>query len=273
MRQWQPYPAADDDGVEHTVVGNVQVLAGVESPQLGNVRDLFVYLPPSYVDGERRYPVIYMHDGQNLFDRATSFGEEWAVDQTLDTASVEGLESIVVGVPNMGAARLDEYSPFVDPRRGGGKGDAYLDFLIDTVKPIVDADFRTLPERATTGIAGSSMGGLISIYGFFRRADVFGFAGGMSPALWFGARGIFDFVDAAAFAPGRLYLDCGTREGSAELVDVARLRDLLVTKGYRLRRDLLCVVERGAGHDERAWGSRLRRALGFLLTGDTRARR
>jgi predicted alpha/beta superfamily hydrolase len=264
LRIWQDYPG-DDDGAEHTVVGNVKVLAGVDSPQLGNRRDLFVYLPPSYAAGSRHYPVVYMHDGQNLFDRATSFGDEWEVDQTMEAASHDGLEAIVVAIPNMGRERLDEYSPFADSKRGGGRGDLYLDFLVDTVKPIVDADFRTLPERASTGIAGSSMGGLISLYAFFRRPDIFGFAGVMSPALWFGDRAIFDFIEAAPFVEGRLYLDVGTREGAIELVDVARLRDLLRRKGYRPGRNFLSVVERGAGHTERAWAGRLRRELDFLL--------
>jgi predicted alpha/beta superfamily hydrolase len=214
-----------------------------------------------------------MHDGQNLFDRATSFGEEWEVDQTLEAASRDGLEAIVVGIPNAGEKRLDEYGPFVEPRRGGGRGDAYVSFVTDTVKPIVDADFRTLPGRAHTGIAGSSMGGLVSLYAFFHRPDTFGFVGAMSPALWFGQRRIFDYVDAAPFVEGRLYLDCGTREGVVEMVDVARLRDLLMNKGYRLHRDLVCVIERGAGHDERAWGGRLLRAFRFLVTGETHARR
>jgi predicted alpha/beta superfamily hydrolase len=205
-----------------------------------------------------------MQDGQNLFDRATSFGEEWEVDRTLNETSRDGIEAIVVGIPNSGDARLDEYSPF-DDRRGGGRGDLYLDFLIDTVKPIVDADFRTLTERKSTGIAGSSMGGLISLYAFFRRPETFGFAGVMSPALWFGNRAIFEFVESAPRPEGRIYLDVGTREGAVELVDVARLRDLLRRKGYRTGRDFLCVVEKGAGHHERAWGGRLRRAIIFLL--------
>ena len=264
IREWKDYPRVGD-GAAHTVVGNVQVLDAVASPQLGNARPLLVYLPPSYATAERRYPVLYMHDGQNLFDRATSFGEEWEVDQTLEAASRDGLEAIVVGIPNMGRERADEYSPFIDPQRGGGKGDRYLDFLIDTVKPIIDEDFRTLPERATTGIAGSSMGALVSVYALFRRPDTFGMAGIMSPALWFAGRAIFDFVETAPFVPGRIYLDCGTREGAAELRDVRRLRDLLGRKGYRQRRDLLCVIEKGAGHDEHAWAHRLPRALRFLL--------
>jgi predicted alpha/beta superfamily hydrolase len=263
VRDWQNYPPPDD-GIEHSVVGTVRVLKDVESPQLGNTRDLYVYLPPSYDSSDRRYPVVYMHDGQNLFDRATSFAEEWQVDKTLEMASAEGLETIVVGVPNTGKARIHEYSPFTDPR-GGGSGDHYLEFLVDTIKPIIDADFRTLPHRLTTGIAGSSMGGLISLYGFFKRPDIFGFAGVMSPALWFAKRAVLRFVERAPFVDGRIYIDCGTLEGYTEVQDVKRLRDVLLDKGYRERRDLFVVIEKGAGHDERAWARRLRKELQFLL--------
>ncbi|MGH7506644.1 MAG: alpha/beta hydrolase-fold protein, partial [Longimicrobiales bacterium] len=114
---WQDYPDAGD-GVAHTVIGNLKRLPALRSPQLGNRRELFVHLPPSYEQGDRRYPVVYMHDGQNLFDRAISFGDEWDVDGTLEAASREGLEVIVVGIPNAGERRLDEYSPFRDTRRG-----------------------------------------------------------------------------------------------------------------------------------------------------------
>jgi predicted alpha/beta superfamily hydrolase len=260
---WKDYHMLATEG--HTVVGTVKVLEGVESPQLGNRRDLLVYLQPSYARGDRRYPVIYMHDGQNLFDRATSFGEEWEVDQTLEEASSEGLEAIVVGIPNT-PQRLDEYSPFRDRRhQQGGQGDAYLDFLVDTVKPIVDRDFRTRPERESTGIAGSSMGGLISLYAFFSRTKTFGFAGVMSPALWFGARGIFRYVKERPHTPGRVYLDIGTNEGSEALSDARRMKRLLEEKGYRDGHDLLFYVEMGGGHNERAWARRLRHSLHFLL--------
>jgi predicted alpha/beta superfamily hydrolase len=208
-----------------------------------------------------------MHDGQNLFDRATSFGDEWDVDGTMEAASGDGLEAIVVGIPNTGDGRCDEYSPFADGKRGGGQGDAYLAFLLETVKPIIDADFRTEPGRAATGIMGSSMGGLISLYAFFRQPDSFGFAGAMSPALWFADRSIFPWLGLADFVPGRIYLDVGTLEGSAELLDVARLRELLVAKGYRRGRDLVCVVEKGGRHTEQAWGGRFRRALQLFLAG------
>lgn len=260
---WKDYEMVAEEG--HTVVGTVKVLEGLESPQLGNTRDLLVYLPPSYARGDRRYPVIYMHDGQNLFDRATSFGEEWEVDQTLEAASGEGLEAIVVGIPNT-EARLDEYSPFRDrSHAAGGRGDDYLAFLIDTVKPIIDRDFRTRPEREATGIAGSSMGGLISLYAFFRRPETFGFAGVLSPALWFGARGIFGYVKERPFVPGRIYLDIGTNEGQEALGDARRMKALLEEKGYRVNHDLLFYVEMGGRHNERAWARRLKHVLRFLL--------
>lgn len=261
---WRDYTMTAEEG--HTVVGTVKVLEGVESPQLGNRRDLLVYLPPSYARGDRRYPVVYMHDGQNLFDRATSFGEAWEVDQTLEDASQVGLEAIVVAIPNMGEHRLNEYSPWMDPgHKQGGKGDAYVDFIVRTVKPVIDRDFRTRPEREATGIAGSSMGGLISLYAFFRHPETFGITGVMSAAFWFGAHRIYRYVEERPFAGGRIYLDVGTREGEQEVADVRRMKTLLEAKGYRTGRDLLFFVEMGGQHNEKAWQRRLRKALHFLL--------
>lgn len=275
---WHDYATLFPHG-KHTVVGNLKVFTDLHSPQLGNRRNLLVYLPPSYAQDDRRYPVLYMHDGQNLFDAATSYAGEWQVDETMERLSAEGIEAIVVGVPNMGEERLSEYSPFPDARRGGGRGERYLAFLTDTVKPLIDRDFRTRPERAGTGLMGSSMGGLISLYAFFRRRETFGFAGVMSPAFWFGGEAIFEYVRSCPFTPGRIYLDIGTQESSGSLLDrltfqaaARRYRNdaeamyrLLATKGYRLGRDLRFVEERGAGHNEAVWARRLPAALRFLL--------
>jgi hypothetical protein len=149
------------------IVGHVRVLPDVRSPQLRNTRDIQVYLPPSYKASGRQYPVIYMHDGQNLFDPELSFAGEWGVDETMERLAPEGFEAIVVAIPNMAGERSHEYSPWVDPRVGGGKGDAYLDFIVDTLKPQIDRRFRTERGRQHTGIVGSSMGGLISLYARF----------------------------------------------------------------------------------------------------------
>jgi predicted alpha/beta superfamily hydrolase len=261
---WRPYPP-DPAAGDHTVVGDLQILSGFYSPELDNCRDVIVYLPPSYGTGERRYPVLYMHDGQNLFDEVTSFAEEWAVDNTMDALSEVGLEAVVVGVFNAGADRLDEYSPFEDAEGRGGRGSRYLDFLLHTLKPRIDRDFRTLQGPSHTLVVGSSMGGLISLYAAFRRPDVFGRAGVMSPSLWFAGRAVLPFVEAAQRSPERLYLDVGTEEGEETLTDARRLRRVLTGKGYRPGRDLTYVEQPGAGHTESAWRERLWHAVEFLL--------
>jgi predicted alpha/beta superfamily hydrolase len=261
---WRDYKELAE-GQEHTVVGTLKVLPQVWSPQLGNHRDILVYLPPSYDEGKQAYPVLYMHDGQNLFDEATSFSCEWAVDETMEEVSQTGLEAIVVGIPNMEVQRCDEYSPFVDPRHGGGQGAAYVAFIVETLKPLIDETFRSLSDREHTGIIGSSMGGLISLYAFFERPHTFGFAGVMSPALWFANRAIFKTVEQASFAPGEIYLDVGTNEGKKTLRNTQAMRDLLMRKGYRIGQELWYVEEQEADHCESAWSVRLRHALQFLL--------
>jgi predicted alpha/beta superfamily hydrolase len=250
---------------EHTVVGNLMTIASLGSPQLGIVRDIRVYLPPSYTAGTARYPVLYMHDGQNLFDEATAYAGDWGVDETMEALAGEGFEAIVVGIPNMGPDRLDEYSPFVDGEHGGGRGEDYLAFVVHTLKPYIDASFRTLPEREQTGMLGSSLGGLISLYAFFRYPEVFGFAGAMSPAFWFADRAIFPFVEEAETDGGRLYLDIGTAEGEDTLTDTRRMAELLEAKGYQPGDQLRYVEDEGAGHNEAAWAARLRDALIYLL--------
>jgi predicted alpha/beta superfamily hydrolase len=245
--------------VEHTAVGDVRVLPGVYSPQLNNQRDVLVYLPPGHQAGDSRFPVLYMHDGQNLFDRGTAFGgNEWQVDETLQALSAEGLPAIVVGLPHAGDSRLPEYSPF--PGFSEARGDAYLAFVIETVKPLIDGAFRTQLEREHTGLLGSSMGGLISLYGFFRHPEAFGLVGTLSPALWYTRGAIYDFVSKAPFVPGKIYLDNGTRENSA-----ARMERLLIEKGYQPGRDLLYLAEDGGRHTETAWARRLPNSLRFLL--------
>ncbi len=256
---------------DHTIVGTVKTLPSVYSPQLDNSRDILVYLPPDYETGEQRYPVLYMHDGQNLFDEVTSHTGEWLVDETMEELSRTGYPAIVVGISNRGEERIHEYSPFEDPKHGGGKGDQYLAFLIETIKPRIDEEFRTLPGRLHTGIMGSSLGGLISLYALFRHGNIFGFAGVMSPSLWFADQAIFPFVQQAPFTPGTIYLDIGRAEGVEELMDVRRMCALLVDKGYRPGTDVLCVEEPMAEHGEAAWSGRLHSALRFLLEHPTQS--
>ena len=278
---WQEYNDVYPQDAGHRVTGNILVAQDVHSPQLQNTRDIIVYLPPSYNQTASRYPVLYMHDGQNLFDHATSFAGKWCVDDTMeDLARKEGLEAIIVGIANAGHSRLDEYSPFVDPTLGGGHGNQYIAFIANSVKPAIDKVFRTLPQRRKTGIMGSSMGGLISLYAFFRREDIFGFTGVMSPSLWFAKGAIYSYVESASYLPGRIYLDAGTREmgGSRWSLDkriqsrryyasVRRMKRMLVQKGYRPRRDIMHVEEKWAIHNEDAWARRLPGAIRFFLRG------
>lgn len=273
---WRPY--TDYYHHDHSVVGNLLIAPDVWSPQLHNQRHVLVHLPPSYHHSDRRYPVIYMHDGQNLFDHVTSFAGDWKVDETMQALSAEGREAIIVGLNNTGGNRLNEYSPFASKRHGGGQGDHYLDFIEHTVKPVVDRDFRTCPEPATTGTVGSSMGGLISLYAFFARPHLFGLAGIMSPSLWFANEAVTRFVEEAAFPGGKIYLDAGTREyADFDRRPVKQSRDyyagvrglyrLLYRKGYHPHRTLLYVEEKWARHREAAWARRLPNAFRFLIPG------
>lgn len=253
---------------QRTPPGTLEVIRDVYSPELGNRRDILVYLPSAYAKSERPLPVLYMHDGQNLFDPTTSFAGEWGVDAAMARAPRKGRRAIVVGIPNMGIDRMREYSPFVDARHGGGGAEAYVEFLVRTLKPMIDSRYRTRAERESTGLLGSSLGALVSLYAFFRQPSHFGFVGAMSPALWFADGGIFPWVEAAAYVRGRVYLDVGTREGEGTLRNAREMRDLLERKGYRRGKDLMWVEDRGGMHNEAAWGRRLRRALPFLLDNE-----
>ena len=271
-RSWQDF---NDLYPKNTVVGTLKVLKDHHSPQLNNSRDLYVWLPPSYATApEKRFPVVYMHDGQNIFDDSLSYIGEWKVDETLTALAPEGYEAIVVGVPNTGATRMNEYSPF-DGYFGDGNAAHYLAYLTDTIKPLIDEDFRTKPDPEFTGLMGSSMGGLVSLYAVY-ASDVFGFAGVLSPAFY-DDQGILDYLDANTTKVQRLYMDVGTREGanmvekarvlsfSAEYLErVRRVQAKLVAQGLDDKR-MFYVEDEGAIHREDAWSKRLPRALRFLL--------
>jgi predicted alpha/beta superfamily hydrolase len=279
---WQSYP---ETVAQHTVTGDLRVYRGLHSPQLDNARDVLAWLPPSYElpgQTDRRYPVVYMHDGQNLFDTHTSYAGEWRVDETMTALAAEGIEAIIVGLPNAGADRSVEYNPHDTRhsfRRTVGRGEQYTRFLIDTVKPLIDGSFRTQPDAAATGIAGSSMGGLISLYAFLKYPEVFGLCGAFSTAYWFSRPAFLDTVRTSAQGLGRVYLDAGTEEGSSrrrwKIVgarskdvfrdDVRALRDILLSRGYVDGRSLRYVEAAGARHHESAWAERLPDAMRFLL--------
>jgi predicted alpha/beta superfamily hydrolase len=240
-----------------------RTFSSVWSPELRNRRTVDVYLPASYARSRRRYPVIYMHDGQNLSNPATAFAGTWSLPLVLRQLAGERIEPIVVGVHHAGESRLAEYSPFYDSRHGGGRGDEYLRFLVRTLKPRIDRGFRTQPGRRSTAIAGSSMGGLISLYAVFRHRAIFGSAAVLSPALWFGNRRIFEYVERSTARPERMYLDVGTAETPQALRDARRMRRLIQSKdGERAR--VKYVEAEAAPHSESAWAARLPDALRFV---------
>ncbi len=234
----------------------------VWSPQRRNRRIVDVYLPPSYGDARRRYPVVYMQDGQNLADPATAFAGTWQLDEVLHDLSARGIEPIVVGIFNT-PERLAEYSPFPDRRHGGGAASAYVSFVADTLKPRIDRMFRTRRQAASTAIVGSSMGGLLSVYAWFHRPDVFSHVAALSPSLWYGRERLFQFFESTRLPRGRIHLDVGTAEGPEALRDVRAFRRLLEQKGIDGR--LSYGEDRGAKHEEAAWSQRLGPALEFLL--------
>jgi predicted alpha/beta superfamily hydrolase len=248
------------------IVGNLRTLGPVRSEFLGNERPVYVWLPSSYSEtDDRSYPVLYMHDGQNLFSDDVAFGREWQVDEQMTRLATLGLEAIIVGIPNAGEQRMTEYSPFCDADGNAGRGDQYLRFLFDEVMPLVQSTVRVTHAREMTGNKGSSLGALIGLYAFFRHPERFGYVGAMSPALWFNDCALLDKIEQASFVEGRIYLDIGTAEGDEHLAHIQQLHGALLRKGYRPGETLFYVEEDHAAHDEDAWARRLRTALYFLL--------
>jgi predicted alpha/beta superfamily hydrolase len=241
------------------------VLTDIPGPSPDVTRTVVVHLPGAYDEEVRRYPVIYMQDGQNLFDDSTSFAGSWSLGEELVSASRLGADAIIVGIHHASAHRVNEYSPFVDERVGGGDAAAYATWVCDVLRPAINDRFRTLPAREQTGVAGSSMGGLFSLYAIFARSDVFGFAAVMSPSLWFASGAIFDWVHNQPFVDARIYLDVGAREGERTLANARRLRDMLMAKGYLPGQRLRWVEDASGVHHESAWGRRFRKALPALL--------
>jgi predicted alpha/beta superfamily hydrolase len=232
------------------------------STHLQRDRGIWAYLPPSYDENTlMRFPVLYMHDGQNLFDPALAFGgNEWKVDETLNGAASDGTirETIVIGVENT-ADRVWEYTGGPTPNAGG---DEYRALLIDELKPRIDAMLRTLPDRANTGVMGSSMGGHISAYLAATRPDVFSLAGDVSPTVFGILLPTVAAVHDQSVRADRVYIDCGTVNDSQDRME--QLYQTYLQAGYVDGVSLKKVVQEGASHNEYWWATRLPAALQFL---------
>ncbi|HEX6041748.1 alpha/beta hydrolase [Longimicrobium sp.] len=251
---------AADSVKPHTASANVTVIdTAFAMPQLNRTRRIWIYLPPGYASTNRRYPVLYMHDGQNVFDAATSYAGEWGVDEALDSLAAAGDPGVIVVAVDNGPERMAEYSPWTHPRAGGGQGDAYVDFLANTLKPWIDARYRTRPGPESTGIMGSSMGGLISLAAAFRRPDVFGQIGVFSPSLWFSDS---VFVAARESRPAgyrpRFYFVSGGSEGPPEDARVVVTGQEMMVRaldeaGWTPATDVTSVAPDDGKHSEWFW--------------------
>ena len=235
-------------------------------------------MPPAYeTNKNKRFSVFYLHDGQNLFDGATSFipDQEWKVDETaqslINAHKIEPL--IVVGIYNTGKDRVNEYTPAQDPKyKAGGSADVYGRMLVEELKPFIDQTYRTKPDAAHTGLGGSSLGGLVSLYLGLKYANVFSKLAVISPSVWWADKQIVRFVEQLPKKPStRIWLDIGTKEGrdpaeaSKAVNDARLLNDTLVKKGWRPGKDLQYYEAEGAEHNERAWAARTVQILEFLF--------
>lgn len=258
---WRPYEHLPNS----TVAGTLRVSRPLAAAGLGRSVELLAWIPPG-IEEDAALPVLYMHDGDNLFDEPVSHTGEWCVDETLLSM---GRNAIVIGIPNARDRRMHEYCPWPNHFTHDVAGDTYARFVVEQVVPFVDGTLPTRADRSHRGVMGSSLGGLISLYCFLTHPQTFGFVGSMSTAAWWTPQ-VWPFLEEVDPPPGRVYLDVGTDEMpmdpvmSGAYVDAfQRLRAWCLDAGYGT--NLLTRLEPGATHIEVAWAKRLPDALAFLL--------
>lgn len=267
---------------DSTLSGDVVDWPAVYSRALKNERRVLIWLPPSYRENDdRHYPVLYLHDGNNVFDAATAFGGvEWGFDETAARLMEKGeiTEFIMVAVYNT-EGRMEEYTPFFSVDYEGGRGRSYLHFLINDLKPQIDREFRTETAAEHTAIAGSSLGGLISLYAVYEFPQVFGQAAVVSPSLWWADRAVLDWIQKKPVPDVKIWLDMGTLEGEVTasglpdtIVNARSLRDYLQGKGFQQGKNFYYYEAEGAGHNESAWAERVEFILRFLFPAEPSAR-
>ena len=270
-----PEPVSFEDAVVQERFPRLRLHRQFRSAFLEARRDVMVALPPDY-DMEApgatapRYPVLYLQDGQNLFDGEASFikGRIWDVQSTVDRlvgeSAIEPL--IVVGIYNTGVDRMNEYTPMRDTRLGGGRAHQYGRLLVEELKPWIDAHYRTLSGPEHTGVGGSSLGGLVSLYLGLSWPDVFGRLAVLSPSIWWGRGGMLQYVRHMRPEPRpRIWLDMGLAEGPTMVERCDALHRLLLRRGWREGVDLRYLRVPDGKHDELAWAERVEPFLRFLF--------
>jgi predicted alpha/beta superfamily hydrolase len=237
---------------ENTASKNVQIIdTAFYIPQLDRKRRVWIYLPKDYLSTTKKYQVLYLQDGQNVFDKATSFIDEWGVDECLDTLIEKGVApSIVIAVDNGSNFRMTEYNPYPHQQFGNGEGDKYVDFLVNTLKPFVDKHYRTLNSSENTAIAGSSMGGLISYYAAIKYPNVFGKAGIFSPSFWIAPQ-LYNYTDSMSTKiTSKFFFSMGSLEGQEYIDDMQKMAEQLGANSKTL---IYAIVAEGENHNEKNW--------------------
>ncbi|OYT11914.1 MAG: hypothetical protein B6I18_02395 [Bacteroidetes bacterium 4572_112] len=237
-----------------TRADNVSILdANFYIPELGRNRRIWIYVPKNYDSTTDSFPVMYMQDGQNLFDVNTSFSGEWEVDESLNTLFDNGDSGIiVVGIDNGGGSRLDEYSPWINAQYGGGEGEQYTNFIINTLKPHIDSNYRTLSDRENTGIMGSSMGALISFYAALEHQDIFSKVGVFSPSFWFSDSVFTHVQNKGKQYDMQFYLMAGTQESSSMIPKLSQMKSTLLNAGFT-NSEIKYVTHSDGQHSEWYW--------------------
>lgn len=234
-------------------------------PGLNRERHIRVYLPLNYKESKQAYPVLYMHDGQNLFDDSTSFSGEWGVDESLNELdSALNFNMIVVGIDNSSDNRMNEYSAWQNRAFGEAEGKEYVEFIVKNIKPYIDSAYRTLPARENTAIMGSSMGGLITHYAIYEYPEVFGMAGIFSPSYWF-ADAAYDYTLAKPIRKdARLYFTVGKKEGDMMVHGSELMYEYIVKSGHPKQQINLIIDENGE-HNEAFWRQQFTPAIKWLF--------
>ncbi|WP_053971585.1 alpha/beta hydrolase [Mangrovimonas sp. ST2L15] len=237
-------------------------LLKIYSPELKVSKKIWVYIPESYQSTKNAYPVIYMPEGQNLFSTKKGNKEEWAIDKILD--SLDHPQSIIIGIENTKKKRLAELTPFKNDSYGGGNGDAYIDFIKNTLKPKIDATYRTKPNAKHTTIWGSTVGGLFSFYAVIRNPETFGNAGVFSPSFWF-SESIYEYVQEMDIPDtSRFYFLAGTNNKEDLIANQIRMVSLLERKGVHKNNIHNKVVEGGI-NDKTMWNHQFLEAYLWLM--------
>jgi len=242
---------------ESTASKNVTILEKeFVIPNLNNIsHKIWVYLPPNYEVSTKKFPVIYMHDAQNLFDDKTSYIREWKVDESLNElfhTTKKGF--IVVGVENGGEERINEYTPWPNEKYGGGKGAVYIDFIVNTLKPYIDETYRTKAQQKYTGLVGSSLGGLISYYGGLKYPNTFGKIGALSTSFWFSDKVIDFTIQNGNINNVKMFLLAGEKEGEEMVESTNKTEKLLLETGFKSKNLTSKIVSEGE-HNEAFWST------------------